>query len=215
MVILELTVNMVSHFKFYTCAYTTVCYTLFELHENTQRKRLFTYTFVVVVELFGFYAATTSPAVSSNPFPYTTLELDTALGFNNVSANTYNCRQAGIYWIFMTAVWDGLTWAEFDLNGLDSTYPQPSVFRQHTVFNNFDIISRDFIRSLNQSQVLSTQTMYPTWANNMTGTSWGAFQIDNIMSPVVSHMYMHLSNRYFEQDASEMLKCSSLLSLII
>ncbi len=140
-----------------------------------------------VFALHAFYATTSqSTSAAVNPYPYNALEVDADLAFNNASANTYVCLQSGIYWIFMTVVWDGTTYAELDLNGLDAIYPRPTVFRQHTAFGNYDTSSRDYIRVVNKSQVLSTQSVYPTWANNITGTSWGAFQIDNIMSPVVS-----------------------------
>jgi hypothetical protein len=46
----------------------------------------------------------------------------------------------------MTVVWDGTTYAEFNLNGLGTTYPTPSVYRLHTDLSNYDTTSRDFIR---------------------------------------------------------------------
>jgi hypothetical protein len=158
-----------------TCFYLKICIIL---------KKLF-----VVLALYGFYATTTSPTtVAVNPYPYNVIEVDADLSFNSASANTYKCLQSGIYWIFMTVVWDGLTWSGFNLNGLNSN-PQPTVFRQHTMFNSYDTLSRDFIRQVNSSQVLSTQSQYPTWANNMTGTAWGAFQIDNLMTQTVSQRF--------------------------
>lgn len=140
-----------------------------------------------VYGLYGFYATTTSSTSAAvNPYPYSAPQLNTDLSFNSVSANTYKCLQSGVYWIFMTVVWDGTTYAEFNLNGLGTTYPTPSVNRANIYSNNYDTTSRDFIRLLNQSQVLSTQSLYPTWADSITGSAWGLFQIDNLMSPVVS-----------------------------
>jgi hypothetical protein len=141
---------------------------------------------IIILVLYGFYATTTTPITAAvNPYPYNAIVVDADLGFNSTSTNTYKCLQSGIYWIFMTVVWNGVTWSDFDLNGLNSN-PQLTVFRQHTTFNSYDTLSRDFIRQVNSNQILSTQSQYPTWADNTTGTSWGAFQIDNLMTQTVS-----------------------------
>lgn len=138
-----------------------------------------------VVALYGFYATTTSSGPAMTPFTYDTVEIDPNHQLTTLPATSYVVPQTGYYWFFLTVVWDGSTFSEYDV-GTFNDGPPAQVFRQHYTFNGYDCQSRDFIRQVNQGQISSASSVYPTWADTSTGSSVGAFQIDNIMSPVVS-----------------------------
>ena len=94
--------------------------------------------------------------------------------------------QEGLYWLFLTVVWNGETPAEFSLMGTGSAAPIPKIIRRHTKYRIVDSISRDFVRQLSTSHVLTTATLYGTYGSALLGSSWGGFLLDTIMRPLVS-----------------------------
>ena len=106
-------------------------------------------------------------------------------GFSNTTGTTFTCPKAGLYWLFYSVVWNGTTFANFTVQGSNQS-PIMSIRRLHTVFNNYDTMSRDKIINLTLYQQLTVSSTYPTYANTTIGSSWGAFLLDNLMSTLVA-----------------------------
>ena len=89
----------------------------------------------------------------------------------------------------MTVVWNGLTPAVMVIENTDSSLPSPVALRMQTNINNNDAISCEYIRLLTQGQELSVSSAYNTSADATTGSAWGGFLLDSLMSPLVGTFY--------------------------
>lgn len=79
--------------------------------------------------IIAFYASLLqSTAISpANPLVYNQV-LNYGGGFDNVNMNSFTCPQAGVYWFFLTSVFDGAsTQTSMSIAGMNSTYPMPQV----------------------------------------------------------------------------------------
>ena len=94
------------------------------------------------------------------------------------------CPQSGIYWFMYTVVLPGKTKANITMLGTNRTLP-PQTVRQHENFPDDDVLSSSSILNLTRGQNLSMISEYPTKGTTETGSSWGAFVIDSLMSPLV------------------------------
>ena len=135
---------------------------------------------------YEFYVKTYLSSPPANPFIYSSIMTNHGSGFDSHSMVRFTTPQRGYYWLFATVVWDGKTPAEFTLLSSDLSAPLPQILRNHTYYNNYDTNSRDFIRHLNTGQVITSSSLYNTFADSTIGTSWGGFMLDNILPQLVS-----------------------------
>jgi hypothetical protein len=84
---------------------------------------------IASVFIIAFYASLLqSTAISpANPLVYSQV-LNYGGGFDNVNMNSFTCPQAGVYWFFLTSVFNGAsTQTSMSIAGMTSTYPMPQV----------------------------------------------------------------------------------------
>ena len=105
-------------------------------------------------------------------------------GFDYISRVNFLSPQAGIYWFVYTVIWNGATEANITMLGTNQTL-SPQAVRLHKRFWNDDVLSSSSILTLTNGQNLSMFSVYHTKATTETGSSWGAFIIDSLMSPLV------------------------------
>ena len=113
------------------------------------------------------------------------VKLNFANGFNVSTGRTFTCPTTGLYWLFYTVVWDGTTYADFSVQGTNQL-PEPIIKRLHTDYDSYDTISRDKMLNLTFNQQLSISSAYETYADVNVGSNWGAFLLDNLMSPLIA-----------------------------
>ena len=123
--------------------------------------------------------------LATNQVQFMSVKLNFANGFNVLTGQTFTCPTTGLYWLFYTVVWDGTTFANFSVQGTNQL-PEPIIKRLHTEYDNYDTISRDKMLNLTLNQQLSVSSAYETYADVSVGSNWGAFLLDNIMSPLIA-----------------------------
>lgn len=84
---------------------------------------------MLLVFIIAFYASSmTSSAINpASPLAYTQV-INYGTGFDAVNLNSFTCPQAGVYWFFLTATWNGaVAQAGLALYGTGTTYAMPQV----------------------------------------------------------------------------------------
>ena len=140
-----------------------------------------------------FYAKTNQSQTSVNAVTFNDVKVNYGNGFNETNSKTFTCPRTGLYWLFYSVFWDGTTFANITVLGTNQS-PIVSIRRLHTVYNNYDTISRDKILNLTSNQQLTVSSSYPTFGNSSVGSSWGAFLLDSLLSSFIAfEVCMHKS----------------------
>ena len=137
------------------------------------------------VEKIVFYAKTNQSQVAVNAITFANIKLNYGNGFNETNSKTFTCPRTGLYWLFYTVFWDGMTFANVTVLGTNQS-PILSMRRLHTVYDKYDTISRDKILNLTLHQQLTVSSSYPTVGNYTMGSSWGAFLLDHLLSSYIA-----------------------------
>ena len=135
-------------------------------------------------ERIAFFSVANQSLLATKKVSFMANKLNYADGYNIYSGQTFTCPKAGIYWLFFSIVWDGTTYANFSVQGTNE--PVLAIQRLHTVFNNYDTISRDKMFNLTINQQLIITSAFPTYADVTIGSSWGAFLLGDLMSPLIA-----------------------------
>ena len=138
-----------------------------------------------LASVIAFFASLTSSTSAVDPIAFSTIPVNYALGFDSVAKNSFTCPQSGIYWFFYTILWTGTTEALYTFWGTDTSYPLPQINRLHVDYKNYDTLSRESIRYMNRGQKVTASTLFSTYATTTTGSSFGGFMLNSIMSPLV------------------------------
>lgn len=131
-----------------------------------------------------FYATTNTSQLTTLQDAVVTLNQPLVNVGQGFGLNNFTCPKTGIYWFFYTVVWDGaVNYAHYSVTGLSTAAAR--IFRNHTVFNGYDTISRDAIRNVTIGQTLSVTSLHPLFADATTGSAFGGFLLDTLMSSLV------------------------------
>ena len=119
--------------------------------------------------------------------------------FNNSNANKFRCIRAGIYLFFYTVVWINTDDALFKLSNENRKIVSQINVQVEKILVSYQEVStsRSNILNLTARQELTLFSEYPTFGDETTGSSWCAFKIDSIMSPLIVF------------DMSVLMKCSA------
>ena len=143
-----------------------------------------------LASVIAFFASLTSSTSAVDPVAFSAIPVNYALGFDSASKKSFTCPQSGIYWFFYTILWTGKTEALYTFWGTDTAYPLPQINRLHVNYNNYDTLSRESIRNMNRGQKVTASTLFSTYATTTTGSSFGGFMLDSIMSPLVRVLHL-------------------------
>ena len=105
--------------------------------------------------------------------------------FDESGGRTFICPKTGLYWWFYTAVWDGTTYANLSMQGVE-LLSLSIMNRLHTSYSGYDILARDRILNMTLYQQVVISSDYPTYASTSISSSWGAFQLDSLMTPLIA-----------------------------
>ena len=142
------------------------------------------HTYFADMHMTSFFVQTKSSTPNMQSISFEHIFVNDGGGFNNASNINFQSPRNGTYWFVYTVVWNGETKAKIEMLGT-SQHPPPQVERLHEIFFNYDVVSSSSVHSLTQGHNLSMFTSFPIQANDTTGSSWGAFILDILMSPLV------------------------------
>ena len=122
---------------------------------------------------------------ATNKVLFMTTKLNYGNSVFDSASPTFTSPKPGLYWWFYTVVWDGTTYANLTIQG-EGQLSLSVMNRLHTSYTSYDILARDRILNLTLNQQLVISSSYPTYANVSIGSSWGAFQLDCLMVPLIA-----------------------------
>lgn len=132
----------------------------------------------------SFYGRANSSSIALSYLSYNYLRFNYGSGMDS-TGSTFTAPASGAYWLLYTVLFDG-SWvkANITIQGTTQT-PTPAIVKKHMSYYGFDVMSRNQIISLTAGQQLKVYTVYSTYADSTCGSSFGAFMLDGLMSPLI------------------------------